>query len=259
MGKKLNLKNPRTFTEKIQWLKLYNRKPEYTQMVDKAMVKDYVAAKIGNEYIIPTLAVWDKLEDIDLSKLPEKFVLKTTNGGGGGGVAICRDKSNFNLAQVKNKFKTALNRNAYIGYKEWPYKNIKPRIIAEELIELQNGEELKDYKFFCFDGKVKFFKVDFGRFIEHHANYYDMDWNLLSYGEICFPPVKEHIETPPENFDEMIKIASKLSQGHSFLRIDLYNVKGKIYFGEMTFFPSSGFTPWINTNSDLEIGEMIKI
>ena len=170
MNKKLNLSNPITFTEKLQWLKLYNRRIEYTQMVDKYAVKEYVAKTIGEEYIIPTLGVWNKFDRIDFSSLPEKFVLKTTHGGGGGGIVICNSRANFNIAEARQKLNHSLSRNIYKSLREWPYKDVRKRIIAEKYICDENNE-LKDYKFFCFNGKVQFFKIDFDRFIDHHANY----------------------------------------------------------------------------------------
>lgn len=169
MGRKLNLMKPITFTEKLQWLKLHNRKQEYTTMVDKYSVKDYVKGIIGPEYIIPTLGVWNNFDDIDFSKMPHRFVLKTTHGGGGGGVVLCKDKSSFNLQKAKEVLEKSLNHDIYRNLREWPYKNVERRIIAEEFLEDPTGE-LKDYKFFCFNGEVKFFKIDFGRFTNHHAN-----------------------------------------------------------------------------------------
>lgn len=254
MGAKLNLKNPQTFQEKIQWLKLYNRKPEYTQMVDKYAAKAYVTERIGEQYVIPTIGVWNRPEDIDFAKLPDKFVLKTTHGGGGGGVVVCTDKTTLDIGVVKNRLNRSLSTNIYRTYKEWPYKNVPRRIIAEQMLLTPDGTDLKDYKFFCFNGEVKFFKVDFDRFVEHHANYYAPDWTLLPFGEIAFPPVPDKGLEKPDNFDNMLKIAEELSAGFPFLRVDLFNVAGQIFFGELTFFPASGMTAFTPAGWDETIG-----
>lgn len=398
MGHRLDLKNPKTFTEKIQWLKLYNRKPEYTRMVDKYAVKDYVANIIGKEHIIPTLGVWNRPEDIDWDALPNQFVLKTTHGGGGGGVVICKDKHTFNRTEAIAKLNQSMRSDIYNGLREWPYKNVPRRIIAEtfmapekgqtdltdykifcfdgepkflyisdspnhelvflntdwtdaefgrsdyklltnippkpdnldemlniarklskgkahvrvdlynvnkyiyfgeltfytgagfipftpkeydkmlgEMLKLPSGGmkfyirnnetikieednssgDLKDYKFFCFNGKVKFFKVDFGRFVEHHANYYSPEGKLLPFGEKGLEPDPNHIEIMPENLNKMISIVEKLSDGFKFLRVDLYNVNGKIYFGELTFYPASGMGAFVPEEWDEKLGSLL--
>ena len=168
MGYKLDLKNPKTFSEKLQWLKLYNRKPEYTQMVDKAAVKDYVAKILGKEYIIPTLGIWNKPEDIDFESLPNRFVLKTTHGGGSAGVVICKDKSTFDCKKAIRSLNKSMKQDISRELKEWPYKNVVHRIIAEEYVESRpDVDELPDYKVFCFNGKPKFCQVVTG--IERHA------------------------------------------------------------------------------------------
>ena len=399
MGHRLDLKNPKTFTEKLQWLKLYNRKPEYTKMVDKYAVKEYVANLIGEEYIIPTLGVWNKPEDIDWDSLPNQFVLKTTHGGGGGGVVICKDKTTFDKASAIAKLRESMASDIYSGLREWPYKNVPKRIIAEkfmapekspapkdlldfkffcfngepkflyvsdspshslaflnidwsltdfgrddyhplnklpenleemlaiarklsagiphvrvdlynidkhiyfgeltlytgsgyipfnpkeydgqlgDLLTLPNAtgggkyliingvttelkteyDELKDYKFFCFNGKVRFLKVDFGRFVEHHANYYSPEGELLEFGEQGLEPDPNHIEMMPENLNKMISIAENLSEGFKFLRVDLYNVKGKIYFGELTFYPASGMGAFVPEEWDEKLGRMLNL
>lgn len=259
IGKRLRLKNPQTFTEKIQWLKLYNRKPEFTMMVDKYAVKDYVAGIIGSEYVIPTLGVWDSFDEIDFDSLPDKFVLKTTHGGGSGGVVICRDKALIDKEAMRRKLEKSLKQDIYKSLREWPYKNVARRIIAEQFLEIDANFEIKDYKFFCFNGEPRFLKVDFNRFIEHHANYYDTNWQLLPFGEAGLLPVESHIEQKPENFEEMVEIARKLSKGQPFLRVDLYNLQGKIYFGELTFFPASGLGAFSPMSADSQIGDYIKL
>ncbi len=257
MGKWIDWKNPQTFTEKIQWLKLYNRKPEYTTMVDKFAVKDHVADVIGCEYIIPTLGVWNTPTEIDFDALPDKFVLKTTHGGGGGGVVICRDKATFDVVAARSKLRNSLKSDIYKYYREWPYKNVPRRIIAEKFIDVPDKADLTDYKFFCFNGEPRFLKVDFDRFVDHHANYYDLEWNLLPFGEAEIPPVESHVEHCPPNFDKMITIARKLSKGHPFLRVDLYNVAGRIFFGELTFYPASGLGAFSPCKYDFEIGNRL--
>lgn len=257
MGKKLNLKNPQTFNEKLQWLKLYDRKSEYTVMVDKYAVKKYVADKIGEEYIIPTLGVWDKFEDIDFERLPEQFVLKCTHDSGG--LVICKDKSKLDIEVIREKIKRSLKNDFYLMGREWPYKNVPRKIIAEKFMVDESGVELKDYKFFCFDGQPKFFKIDFGRFKEHRANYYDMDGNILPFAEVECMPNFERRFTLPSNFKEMVKIASILSANIAFVRIDLYNINGQIYFGEITFYPACGFGIIDPVEWDEKIGSWINL
>lgn len=401
MGYWIDWKNPKTFTEKLQWLKLYNRQPEYTQMVDKYEVKKLVADCIGDEYVIPTLGVWDSPEAIDWDLLPNQFVLKTTHGGGGGGVVICRDKSSFDKVAAVKKLKASMKSDIYKSLREWPYKNVKKRIIAEQYIHpvtsvvpsnyladykffcfdgephflyvsdstahkliflkpdwtpadfgrddygelddyppkpdnleellsivrklaeskphvrvdlyvvdhhtyfgemtfftgsgfipfnpqeadgqigdllalpvkrggkflVKNGNlviydsesiDLPDYKFFCFNGKVKFFKVDFGRFVEHHANYYSPDGTLLSFGEAGFPPEPSYPVEIPSNLNKMVSLAERLSEHIHFLRVDFYNINGKIFFGELTFYPASGFFTWTSDEIDRQIGDFIQ-
>lgn len=407
MGHWINWKNPKTFTEKIQWLKINNRRPEYTRMVDKFAVKEYVAGVIGEEYIIPTLGVWDKPEDIDWESLPDQFVLKTTHGGGGGGVVICRDKKTFDKGNALEKLTESLNSDIYNSFREWPYKDVPKRIIAEKYIATPknmspdglpdykffcfNGEprycqviceqqstephyfydmnwnhleivglnsvevnsispvprpknldvmrnicrelsrdipyarvdlyvvdereyfgelsscpvscfgistvqewnkrwsellniptnpmgaykclidgvinitkldtqydDLMDFKFFCFNGKVKFFKVDFGRFIEHHANYYSPNGEIQNFGESDYPPIENFSIILPQNLFDMVSLAEQLSKGHPFLRVDFYNVNGNIFFGELTFYPASGMGKFTPIGTDSVLGELIE-
>jgi hypothetical protein len=257
MGYKLDLNNPKTFNEKLQWLKLHNRHAKYTQMVDKYAVKDFVSNMIGEEYIIPTLGVWDRFEDIDFDKLPSQFVLKCTHDSGG--LVICKDKSALNKNDARKTINSSLKKNFYWEGREYPYKDVKPRIIAEKYMVDESGTELKDYKFFCFNGEPKFFKVDFDRSTVHHANYFDLKWNFLKFGEVVCPYVESRKIDQPLNFDNMIEIARKLSANIPFVRIDLYNIKGQIYFGEMTFFPTSGFGPFYPKEWDYKIGQWLKL
>lgn len=256
LKKDLNLDNPTTFNEKLQWLKLNDRNPEYTKMVDKYEVKEYVSNIIGKEHIIPLIGVWDKFEDIDFEKLPNQFVLKCTHDTGG--IVICKNKSELNLKETKKKIKKSLKRNFYYYGREWPYKDVKPRIIAEKYMVDESGTELKDYKIFCFDGKAKFILVDFGRFSRHYRNIYDLNWNLLEL-QIKFPRNIEQKINKPDNLEEMINLAERLSKDIPHVRVDFYNVNGKNYFGELTFFHGSGFTKIEPEGWDEKIGEYLKL
>lgn len=281
MGHRLNLKHPKTFSEKIQWLKLYNRRPEYTTMVDKYAVKNFVAQKIGAQYVIPTLGVWDTPEEIEWDKLPSRFVLKTTHGGGNYGVVVCKDKSKLDILEVIEKLRRALRQDIAYYSCEWPYKNVPRKIIAEEYLDpsqkAEKSLEFKDenkiytskgnndvaqqdlleYKLFCFDGKVQFLKINTGRSSELHINFYNLAFELLPFGEAWYPPNPEAEIKKPENFDLMISLAERLSVGVPLLRVDLYNVNGKIYFGELTFFPASGLENYEPREWDRKIGDML--
>lgn len=236
-GRKMNWKEPKTFNEKLQWLKIHDRNPEYSKLVDKYEVKKYIAEKIGEEYVIPTIGVYDNFDEIDFGKLPERFVLKTTHDSGG--VVICRDKKELDVEVARGKIERSLKQKFYKISREWPYKNVEPRIIAEDFIE--DEKDLKDYKFFVFNGEVRCFKVDFDRFVKHRANYYDRNAKLLKFGEEAYPPDFEKKIKMPEKLDKMIEIAEKLAGGKRFVRVDFYDIRGKIYFGEITFYPAGGF------------------
>lgn len=257
MGMKLNLHNPETFQEKLQWLKLYNRKDIYTRMVDKYEVKEYVANIIGEEYIIPTLGVWNNADEIDFELLPNQFVLKTTHDSGR--VIICKDKNLLDIHNVITFFNERLNNNIFYSTREWPYKNVPHRIIAEKFIVDESGQGLKDYKFFTFNGKVEFFKVDFDRFKDHRANYYDINWNILPFEEKKCPRDVKRSCKSPLNYDKMLEIVRKLSQDIPFIRVDLYNINGTIFFGELTFFPDSGLGEFNPSKWDKELGSLIKL
>ena len=256
-NKKLDLKNPKTFNEKLQWLKLYDRKKIYTTMVDKLEVKKQVASIIGDKYIIPTIGAYDDFNDIDLEKLPNRFVIKCTHDSGG--LLIVKDKKRLDINEAKNKINKYLKVNYYYHGREWPYKNVKPRIILEKYLIDKKVAQLMDYKFFCFDGKVKFFKIDYNRFTRHQANYYNIDGTLLRFGEEVCPPDFDKKIIMPTNLKKMMGLAEKLSTGIPFVRVDFYDVNGKIYFGEMTFFPASGFGKFIPEEWDAIIGEMIRL
>lgn len=259
MGKKLDLKNPKTFNEKLQWLKLYNRKPEYTTMVDKYAVKEYVAKIIGEEYIIPTLGVWNNPDEIEWDKLPNQFVLKTTHGGGGSGVVICKDKSTFDINSAIKKLQTSLRESAYRTYKEWPYKNVEKRIIAEQYIEDENGE-LNDYKFSCFDGYVHDVMVCLDRSTGDTKFYFfDSGWNLLRINQRGKNAPEGFTLPKPEGIDKMFELASNLSKGLPYSRIDMYCVNEHPYFGEITFFPQSGFDRNYLPETEIMYGELIHL
>lgn len=262
MGHRLDLNCPMTFNEKLQWLKLYDRKPEYTTMVDKYAVKKYVADIIGDDFIIPTLGVWDSFDEIEFDTLPNQFVLKTTHGGGGVGLVICKDKSTFDKSEAKRKLDASMRSDIYKSLREWPYKNVPKRILAETFLspkEKSAPADLLDYKFFCFNGEVKFFKVDFGRFVDHHANYYSPEGVLLDFGEQRLKPDAHYPIELPGNLDKMVSLAECLSKDIPFLRVDFYNVDGKIFFGELTFYPASGHGKWTSDDVDLSIGEYLKL
>ena len=257
MGYKLNLDNPVTFNEKLQWLKLYNRKPEYTQMVDKAAAKEYVANIIGKEYIIPTLGVWDRFEDIDFNTLPDKFVLKTTHGGGNTGVVICHDKSSFDKKSAKKRLNKSLKMCIYRKYREWPYKDVPRRIIAEKLI---GDGVIDDYKFSCYNGKATDVMICMDRGSGDTKFYFfDSEWRLLRYNKRGLSASNDFSLPRPKNLDRMFEIAGTLSRDIPYLRVDLYNIDGKIYFGEMTFFPQSGLDPNLLPETEELFGSRIKL
>lgn len=259
-GNTLHLKNPERFTEKIQWLKLHNRKEIYTRFVDKYLVKEYVSNKIGQEYIIPLLGVWDNPDEINFEKLPDKFVLKTTHGGGNGGVIICNNKKIFDTVQAQNKLHNALKSKIYPEFREWPYKHVKPRIIAETLLELDNIKDLTDYKIFCFNGSPKYIQVIQDRSTNETIDFFDVEWNHMPFYGLN-PKCKNsnYSIKKPVNLEKMIDIARTLSENIPFLRVDLYNLNGRIYFGELTFFPGSGFGKFTPDQWDYKLGELIQL
>ena len=240
MGKKLDLENPKTFNEKLQWLKLHDRNLEYTKMVDKYEAKEYVANIIGKEYIIPTLGVWDKFDDIDFDALPNEFVLKPTHTSGN--VFICKDKSKIDYKKLKKQVNKWLKRDYYKIHREWPYKNVKPRIIAEEYLENKDHTSIKDYKFYCFNGQADYVMICTGRETGHPKFYfYNKEWKFMRNMSNDGMKLEGKLEEKPIGIEKMFEIAEKLSQGIKFVRMDLYNVNEKIYFRRIYVFPSSGF------------------
>lgn len=259
MGYWMDFDDPSTFNEKLQWLKLYNRKPEYVKMVDKYAVKEYIASLIGETFIIPTLGVWESFDDIDFDTLPNQFVLKTTHGGGGNGVVVCTDKSKLDIENARRILSHSMQQCIYQMLKEWPYKDVKHCIIAEQYMTDSSANELKDYKFFCFNGRVEYYKIDFDRFIEHRANYFDRNGSLMEFGEVVCPPNFDRVIEKPQEISKMIELAEKISNNIPFARVDLYNVNGEIYFGEITFFPASGFGKFNPASWDKTLGDLIHI
>lgn len=259
MGRRLNLKNPKRFTEKLQWLKLYDRKPEYTKMVDKITAKDYVANIIGDQYIIPTLGTWHHFDEIDFDTLPDKFVLKTNHGGGGSAVVICKDKNKFNKARAKYLLEYSLKHSVYPNLREWPYKNVKPMILAEQILEGNSDNGINDFKFYCFNGIPRVLLIASNRFTTHNFNYFDMDFNPLPIESVEGKPVDKDLMEKPEKFEEMKAVAMALSNGITHVRVDLYEVAGKVYFGELTFYDSSGFDNLNSDKVDIEWGSWMTL
>ena len=256
--KKLDLNNPVTYNEKLQWLKLYDRNPFYTTLVDKYKVKQYVEKVIGEEYVVPLLGVWDSVQEIDIENLPEQFVLKCSHDCGG--IRICKDKKTFNLDEAKQFLKNQLETNYYYDHREWPYKNVKPLVFAEKYLEDSNKSDLKDYKFFCFDGDPKLMFVASDRNNENEEtkfDFFDMDYNFLDIRN--GHPNSAALPEKPIHFELMKELASKLSKGISQVRVDFYEIDGKVYFGEMTFFHFSGFVPFEPEEWDYKLGEYIKL
>lgn len=238
--KKLDLNNPRNFNEKLQWLKLHDRKRKYIEMVDKYAAKEFVARRIGEEYIIKTYGVWDSFEDIDFDSLPDSFVLKCTHDSAG--YVICRNKDEFDFEKAQKKIRKCLERNFYYVGREWPYKKIKPRIIAEEYMEDHTLHELRDYKVFTFNGVPKVIHIVSNRqnkAEETYGDFFDMDFRHLDltmgHPNAPVPP------DMPHNFEKMKEFASVLAKGTIHLRVDFYEVDGNLYFGELTFYQDSGF------------------
>jgi len=255
-GKKLNLKNPKFFSEKIQWLKLYDRNPEYSKLADKYEVRKHISEVIGKDYLIPLLGVWDRFEDIDFSSLPEKFVLKCTHDSKS--VIFCADKVSFDIAKAKEKINTRLGKSLYNSNKEWCYRNIIPRIICEEYKTDESGVELKDYKVFCFNGTPMYIQVDFSRFASHKRNMYDLDWQPFLM-ESHYPTDWAVKIGKPTRLQEMLDIASKLSVGISFLRVDFYIADERLYIGELTFYPQSGYMIFSPPEYNEVFGDLVKL
>lgn len=251
-----NLKNPKTFNEKLQWLKLNNRHNILTKLVDKIEVKQYISEKIGQEYVVPTLQVYDSAEEIDISKLPDKFVLKCNHNSGG--IVICRNKKNIDLQKSKDILSKTLGLNYFKVGREWPYKNVSPHILAEKLLE-NDGNDLPDYKFYCFNGKVGCCLICANRFGEGglKTNFYDKDWNLLPFTR-HHDNISYNIEKP-EVYEKMISLAETIASDFKFVRVDFYLIENRIYFGELTFFPGNGWEEFNPIEWDYKLGAMLDL
>lgn len=257
LGYELDLNNPKTLNEKIQWLKLHDRKEEYVRLVDKYLVKEYIAKIIGEKYIIPTLDVWNNPDEIDFEQLPDQFVLKC-NHNSGLGMYICKDKSKMDKKKVLANLKRGLKENYYLTCREWPYSKVERKIIAEQYMVDESGKELKDYKIFCFNGIPMYIQVDFGRFTYHERNLYSTEWKYMGFASL-YPTNAEHIIPKPVCLNEMLSIAGILSKNIPFVRVDLYVIREKIYFGELTFYHGGGFERFTPQKWDKILGDLLDI
>lgn len=262
MGEKLDLDNPKTFSEKLQWLKLHDRNDKYTMMVDKYLVRDYIHEQLGEEYLIPLMGVWDDPDDIDFDALPDKFVLKC-NHNSGLGMCICTDKSELDFEKVRHELKRGIKQDYYLTNREWPYKNVPRKIICEEFIADEASEKnggLVDYKFYCFNGYVDCVQVCIDRASGDTKFYFfDEDWKLKRINPIGKEAPEDFTLPRPKRLSEMFDIARKLSKGHPYLRVDLYECNDRIYFGELTFFPKSGYNSNLLPEGNKYFGDLIDL
>lgn len=253
-GERLNLKTPKKFNEKLQWLKLYDRRPEYTNLVDKLAVRDYVSQNIGSQYLVPLIGVYTAPEDIPWEELPRQFVLKCTHGSGCN--IICRNKDELDLQHELKRIRGWLRKNYYWTYREWPYKDVIPRIIIEKFLTEERGEELKDYKVYYFGGKPKIIHVDLDKYGTHKRNIYDLKWNLLEVS-IQYPVEKSIAIPKPENLELMLDLGSKLVSDFPHARVDFYSIGEKLYFSEITFYNGAGFERILPEQFNFEMGEWL--
>ena len=255
IGKNLNLNAPKSFNEKIQWLKLYDRNPNYTKMVDKLKVKEYISEKIGNEYIIPTIGVYNKSNEINFNELPNQFVIKCTHDSGS--TIVCKNKDKFDYKLAKKKINNNLKRNYFYCGREWVYKNIKPQIIIEEYLKSDN---IKDYKFMCFNGEPKCILVCSERDANNNAfkEFYDTKWNKLPFGR-KENEINQSIAEQPKNLEKMLELSKILAKNIPFVRVDFYEINNKIYFGELTFYPASGFEKFYPEEWDYKLGSWLSL
>lgn len=258
MGEKLRLDAPQTFNEKLQWLKLFDRKSEYTMMVDKYRVRQYIAEKLGEEYLIPLLGVWESPDEIDFDMLPNQFVLKC-NHNSGLGMCICKDKAKLNIEKAKEELWKGLRQDYYLSGREWPYKDVPRRIIAEKYMTDEEGEELTDYKLMCFGGKVLCSFVCSERFSTNglKVTFYDRDWKKMPFTR-HYPSSGKDI-CRPKQYNKMLEFSEKLSQDIPFVRVDFYEIGGYLYFGELTFYPGSGMEEFAPESWDYKLGEWINL
>ena len=252
----LNLDNPKRFNEKLQWLKLNCKRPEYTKLVDKYEVKEIVGRLIGDEYIIPTFGVWNHFDEIDFDKLPQQFVLKCTHDSGG--LYICKNKAYFNKQEAKKKIEKSLRKRYFYEHREYPYKDVPPRIIAEKYMEDESGWQLKDYKIFCFNGEPKFVEVDYDRYVDHKLNVYDLNWNFVDF--YMTSRNDKNVNIPrPQQLDKMLEFARRLANDTIFVRVDFYSINEHLYFGELTYHPGCGMIDFHPDKYDMVLGEMLKL
>ena len=255
---KLDLNNPQTFSEKLQWLKLHDHNPAYTIMVDKYAVKEYVSRIIGPEYVIPTLGIWERFDDIDFDKLPNQFVLKCTHDSGG--LVICKSKQSLDVAKARRILSKCLKRNYYLGTREYPYKSVKPQIIAEQYMEDGNSGVLNDYKLMCFNGKAKLIELYLGRYSNNLTlDFYDTSWNKTQISQSHFAPNSTILYPKPKNLPKMIEFSELISKDMAHCRVDWYEINGKLYFGEITFYDGSGLSPFDSEEDEIQIGSWIDL
>lgn len=256
-GKRLNLKKPILFSEKIQWLKLYDRRKEYIQFVDKYVVRKYISETLGEEYLIPLINVYDSVNDINWDELPEKFVIKCTHGSGSN--IVCTDKEILNKEKAKKNLKNWMRLNWYWFGREWPYKNIKPRIIIEEFLPTKNNELPADYKFYCFNGEPLYCQVIRGRGNNETIDFFDTEWNKMPFNGMRNLPMSNDNIEKPEHYSTMLELSKTLSKGIPFIRVDFYYVNKKIYFGELTLYPTSGYGEFKPKEWNEKLGNLMKI
>lgn len=261
MGYKLNINNPQTFCEKIQWLKLHRKRRDFTQMVDKIDVKEFVTGIIGSKHIIPTIGTWNRFDEIDFNSLPDEFIIKCTHNSSKG--VICHNKNELDIDRLRKRMLYYQKENYFILKREYPYKEVPHRFIAEKFLVNGNDKELKDYKFYCFNGKAEYCQLIANRSSDETIDFYDRNWSHQEF--IGLVNSNEHhsliLEKRPPQYDKMLEIADKIAKAiaHPFVRVDLYNVKGEIYFGEITFFPASGMGTFTPKEWDKKLGDMIDL
>ncbi len=256
--KRLPLDNPKTFSEKLQWLKLYDRHDEYSRLVDKYDVKDYVAKLIGAEHVVPTYGVYDSFDDIDFEPLPEQFVMKCTHNSGS--IVICTDKKQLDKDKARRILERGLKKNPFWTNREYPYKTVKPRIVVEKLLHQEGEPSLRDYKVLCFGGEAKLIELHLNRFTDHHTqDFYDRDWHKTDIAQSIFGKVSDKEVAPPECLDEMLRFSELLTKDMVHCRVDWYVTGGQLYFGELTFFDSSGLCPFDDERHELLLGSWIHL
>jgi len=248
-----NLKTPKNFNEKTLWRRLNEREIDYAKYVDKYEVRKHIEKTIGNDCLVPVIGVYENAEEIDFNSLPNKFIIKTTHGSGGN--IVCIDKSNFNWVEAKNKVKEYLKTSYYRQTREFGYKNIKPRVICEELLE----DNIIDYKFFCYDGEPKFIEIDTNRYTGHLRSFYKANWEEVKNAKMTYPNIPSNMLEKPSQYDKMLEICRILSAEFNFVRVDLYHTNNKIYFGELTFFHTGGVEKIIPEEFNIELAKPLKL